>query len=283
VRPSRRRAAFTLIEVLVVVAIIALLIAILVPSLTVARRRTRETACASQLHQIGIGLVLYQQTYKAFPPQAMINVDQTTGVGQAFGLWSLSIHRAVNKLLKTGFKNSTDADQVRSSEMFYCPSVRDSDRVGDILGTDQVDEDAPPYLHITYAYLGRLDAASNDPALPRGYLGESAPRDVPISRKFYVKKDADGRRVLMSDMLMFWGGAATTHGAARWRINHGPQYGPYSEGQRLTLYGSNLAYGDGHVEWKNPGKFPKEFRYSANWQELRRSAQLIRDSDFFWW
>ncbi len=53
------RRAFTLVELLVVVAIIALLISILLPALNKARDVARDTACKAQLHQIGIALEAY--------------------------------------------------------------------------------------------------------------------------------------------------------------------------------------------------------------------------------
>lgn len=283
VQSRGRRPAFTLIEVLVVVAIIALLVAILLPSLAQARRQAKRTTCASQLHQIGVGLLLYQQTYKTFPPQAMINVNTTTGMGEAFGLWSVSIHRTVGKLLMTGFKNAASKDAVRSSELFYCPEVRDADRSGDILGTDQIDPNSEPYLHITYSYLGRFDRSTNDPARPRSELGETTRLQVPITRKYYVTQEPDARHALMSDMLMFWGGAAAKYGSARWRVNHGPYYDAYSPGKRLALSGSNLAFGDGHVEWKNAPKFPKAVLNGGSLAELVKVAQLRRDSDLLWW
>ncbi len=51
--------AFTLIEVLVVVAIIGLLISIATPSLKAARRISKKTQCLHNLHQIGLGVKAY--------------------------------------------------------------------------------------------------------------------------------------------------------------------------------------------------------------------------------
>jgi prepilin-type N-terminal cleavage/methylation domain-containing protein/prepilin-type processing-associated H-X9-DG protein len=60
--------AFTLIEVLVVVAIIALLISILLPSLRIARERAKSVACMSGLRQLGIGAVQYAGANKEYIP-----------------------------------------------------------------------------------------------------------------------------------------------------------------------------------------------------------------------
>lgn len=76
--PATRRfcAAFTLIELVVVIAIIALLAAILLPSLQEARGRAHRVACKSNLRQWAVGLMSYSgdnsgkllRTATHFPP-----------------------------------------------------------------------------------------------------------------------------------------------------------------------------------------------------------------------
>lgn len=55
---------FTLIEVLVVVAIIALLVSILLPSLSRAKAQSRMVQCQSNIRQVMIGFLVYATEYK---------------------------------------------------------------------------------------------------------------------------------------------------------------------------------------------------------------------------
>jgi prepilin-type N-terminal cleavage/methylation domain-containing protein len=62
-----KRRGFTLIELLVVIAIIAILIALLLPAVQQAREAARRTQCKNNLHNLGLAMHNYHDTYKCFP------------------------------------------------------------------------------------------------------------------------------------------------------------------------------------------------------------------------
>jgi prepilin-type N-terminal cleavage/methylation domain-containing protein/prepilin-type processing-associated H-X9-DG protein len=69
-RQSQRgkRGAFTLIEVLVVIAILAVICAFLLPVLRMARERPRTTLCTSHLRQLHAAFALYASDYDGYLP-----------------------------------------------------------------------------------------------------------------------------------------------------------------------------------------------------------------------
>jgi prepilin-type N-terminal cleavage/methylation domain-containing protein len=63
-----KRRAFTLIELLVVIAVIAVLAGLLLPALARSKESGRQTACASNLRQLTLALLLYADDHDALLP-----------------------------------------------------------------------------------------------------------------------------------------------------------------------------------------------------------------------
>lgn len=65
---GRSRPGFTLIELMVVIAIISMLAGMLLPSLSAARERARRTDCLNNMRQMAVGLQMYSDNYGGIVP-----------------------------------------------------------------------------------------------------------------------------------------------------------------------------------------------------------------------
>ena len=82
---------FTLIEILVVVAIVAMLVSILLPSLSLAREQSRRAVCLSNLHQSGLGFSMYSIDYRQLLPSRdhfAYNIKGPKNVCKPDGTWT---------------------------------------------------------------------------------------------------------------------------------------------------------------------------------------------------
>jgi prepilin-type N-terminal cleavage/methylation domain-containing protein len=107
--------AFTLIELLTVIAIIAVLVAILFPVFSRVREQARQTTCLSNMHEIYVKVSLYAQDYDAYPPLLLGLPENPDGSRWQPG--GASPVRATD--LKHGFLYPA---YVRDIAIFHCPN-----------------------------------------------------------------------------------------------------------------------------------------------------------------
>lgn len=114
---KRYLSTFTLVELLIVIALIAILTGLLLPSLQKAKNLTREIVCKNNLKQLGGCTFLYSSDYAGYLPNAYMAwghqwpvklLDYLGG-----GTWGYS----------TGWSSSVSP---KSRSLFECPSGMDS-------------------------------------------------------------------------------------------------------------------------------------------------------------
>ncbi len=153
-----RISAFSLIELLVVVAIVALLLAILLPSLAKAREQARLVTCQSQLHQIGTAVMTYAAESHGripFGPDvaglgAMLPPnDGTTATNQ---IWT-GPQPPVTSYMALGLLMNRS---LAFPELMYCPADDSSDPIEE-LAKIRTRQPAPGYCSYLYRQLDETD------------------------------------------------------------------------------------------------------------------------------
>ncbi len=143
-RMSTSSAEFTLIEMLVVVAIIGILASMLMPTLQQSLESARSVMCTNNLKQISLISTQYSEAYNGYLPP---NVRSAGAVYWADNLYALYANKTPgNKIVfRTGDWSSTNASVPRSP--FDCPTS-----VPDIGANIRLSIDYTINIHMTAGY-----------------------------------------------------------------------------------------------------------------------------------
>jgi prepilin-type N-terminal cleavage/methylation domain-containing protein/prepilin-type processing-associated H-X9-DG protein len=125
-RAASRRSGFTLIELLVVIAVIAILAAFLFPVFAQAREKARQSACLSNLKQIGLAMRLYADDHDDYYPG---------GPGVSMWLWVPGPQGTWEKMPTRCCGNAAQGNVAvlllpyfKVSQLLLCPSDPNGDR-----------------------------------------------------------------------------------------------------------------------------------------------------------
>lgn len=107
--PAAGPAGFTLVELLIVMAIIAILATILFPVFASARDRARQAACSSNMKQIYLGYKMYAQDYDGkYALSAVMGGSSYRYVDDVYSL----------PTIMSGY--------IKSNDVWFCPSQKQS-------------------------------------------------------------------------------------------------------------------------------------------------------------
>lgn len=246
-RNHRAPTAFTLIEMLLVVAIIVLLLSLLLPALRQAQGASRSTRCASNQKQIGDAQVAYLiDSHGRFPQLAnWAGLIGRKGTSAYYSSNSLDVtNRPLNKYLGA----QTDGSSVDITE---CPAdLGDSfpSYNGSITNC---------YKFYGTSYLAQWNSTAFRAAMVYGVIGGT--RSISMSRVI-----SPGNKLLMADWS-WHGNRPISDPQTRWH-NKGP------------VRQFNTLFADGHVSYFIYPNEEIDVEYTGGSYSIRPP-----DPTFLWW
>ncbi len=111
---TRVQQGFTLIELLVVIATIATLSAILFPVFGTVREKARQSACLSNIRQIGISIQMYAQDYDSRYPFGASKADKLS--------YPFGASDEIDRLADMPILQTILEPYVKPAQIWQCPS-----------------------------------------------------------------------------------------------------------------------------------------------------------------
>jgi prepilin-type N-terminal cleavage/methylation domain-containing protein/prepilin-type processing-associated H-X9-DG protein len=239
---ARPGAGFTLIELLVVIAIISILAAILFPVFAQAREKARQTACLSNMKQLGLALQMYTQDYDEFFPAVYFG-ERDTRRGHT---WRYSIY-----------------PYTKNRFMFYCGSANLRSWQPNLVerafnvyaGTDS--QGNPVYNSVISTLDFRGTSAYAVPRVHRNLGGPTPIFSDPDTVMSLARINAPAGTIALGEVSTEFTGSFHYDGFPWNSHTLAPNALGRVPGGGLTSLrhngGANYVFADGHTQWRKPG------------------------------
>jgi len=249
---SSRIRAFSLIELLVVMAVIAILASLLLPSLSSAQARGRQVACLNNLRQLELAWTMYLGEHNNTMPENKMTGTGLLGCVSTTNSWVIGNAQAsADPLL---IKQGSLYSYTPNTQVYRCPADRST--IFDASAPRERSYSMDSYLN------GGLDVRIYGGYLPGNVIRYSDL--LPSPSKVFVLLDEsqaiidDGVFLLYRDPADFW--------------QNGPSH--------RHSQGANLSFADGHCErwkWRYPNDIQAHGQAVANDQD-RQDLKRLQDA-----
>lgn len=202
-----RGRGFTLLELLVVMAIIGLLLGILLPAVQATREAARKAQCANNLKQLGLACHNYHDSHSCFPPGYLATaVYPDTAPGWGWGAFLLPFLEQTPVSAQIDFRQPVESSPAIATmlSVFLCPS--DSPPVEPIELTDDTFTTIARAAPSSYAATVGDDSSEADDLVTNGVFYRNS------HTRFADIVDGTSQTVLMGDRAWLdtqgiWAGA----------------------------------------------------------------------------
>ncbi len=281
----RRFRGFTLIEVLVVVAIIALLIAIILPSMTRSRESSRRVVCRSKLKEITMAMLYHANDNKGAYIYTQGSSQWANSQGADDGLYYI-----FNK------------KYLRDPRVTICPSTENVVDMSKKSGLQLIKETGHKmtiYSDLAHAARHRYDnkgghsyevfSMASAGIFPSGLKYDESNNRITVQTTklphlqfILVDSDQDPDKS---------GTGGVVDGIGAWAYNNWPDAATNNHGKE----GGNIAFLDGHVSWVTHkewvpthlksahGAWPEELARKTYFPNLRKEPRTDGGKGYIWY